>query len=242
MTTTTNHDALLQACEPYILNDLNMSSYLKYNIVIDNTPPTKKHISTPKEELHQLYFVPSQTDTLFWCHYILRHGQLEYELLQHKTSLAAKQIKIQYVQQLRDNKTELKMHKLDSLAKMESNLVNDDIIHIKTFMALCVLDGVHAVFIRKKAYFELENKSKSGTICFIKEMPSRRYGIYIDPTDSFYQNIQGAYYKMVSLDKPIKAVASYKVEDLKQIAIKLAVDSNGKTKTELYESIMHYFF
>ena len=52
---------------------------------------------------------------------------------------------------------------------------------------------------------------------------------------------------VIILDKPIKALSSYKVQDLIDICNKLVIDivnketGKNKTKNELYESIIQYF-
>ena len=49
-------------------------------------------------------FVPNQQDTLFWCFYIMKNGDTKYEMLPNKNSLIAKQIKIELISTIRNNK------------------------------------------------------------------------------------------------------------------------------------------
>lgn len=238
-------DDYLQALEPYILNDQNMSTYLKYTFTNSQPKQPLPRCDASNTKSEDGFFVPKQMDSLFWCYYIVAYGESEYHLLNNKNALVAKQIKIQCVQRVRDNKAQLKIHKFDSLVNLESNLVNDHTLNIKTFMALCLIQGFHVVFIRKRSYFELHG-SNQGTIYLIKEMPhtyhasNRQYGIMSD-NSSLYQDIQQTYYPMETLDKPLKPLSYYKVNELQLIGSKLGINSIGKTKSELYESIMHYF-
>lgn len=251
-----NHSFTLQSLDPYILNDDNMLNYLKYNIPTNyqhqNAANKNTHTSVSAIERTSMiperehFYIPTQIDSLFWCYYILKHGQSQYEILNNKSILTARQIKIQYVQHLRDHKTDLKVHKLDTLTNLESNLANDSTLNLKTFMALCLLDHLHVILIRKHTYFELHGSTDSDIVYFIKEIPNKyhadrhQYGIYVGG-NSLYKEIVSSHYKMETLDKPIKAISYYKLEDLKHIAQKLDIFIQGKSKNDLYQSILHYF-
>ena len=61
------------------------------------------------------------------------------------------------------------------------------------------------------------------------------------------ENIRNTLYKLDVIDKPINSLASYKVQDLINIANKLEIEiinkENGKkiTKPSIYELIVQYF-
>ena len=237
--------------ESYILNENNMQNYLKYKLNIESKNISKivekKHIqNTSRESI----FVPKEQDTLFWCYYIISNGEGDYEMLHVKNSLVAKQIKINYVNKIRENKQVIKTYKFDTIANIESNLANDNNINIKTVISLCAIDQTNIIFISKKTYFELlMNDTKP--IYIIREIESqtkynKKYGFEIANNDSL-QNIRTSLYKIENLDKPIKALSSYKVVDLMDICSKLEIQTinietgKNKTKNELYELIIQYF-
>jgi predicted RNase H-related nuclease YkuK (DUF458 family) len=66
-------------------------------------------------------------------------------------------------------------------------------------------------------------------------------------TEEKINNIRETLYKLDNIDKPIKSMSAYKVEDLINIATKLAIEvtnkDNGKNKSkkDLYELIIQYF-
>jgi hypothetical protein len=74
----------------------------------------------------------------------------------------------------------------------------------------------------------------------------KKYGYQL-ATDSILNNIRETLYKLDKVDKQIKAMSSYKVEELVNICAKLAIEisnkDTGKTKSkkDLYESIIQYF-
>ena len=247
--------------ESYILNEINIQNYLKYklNIEKENTTKenttkentTKKHVSEIKTSMFKSsLFVPREQETLFWCYYIILNGEANYEMLNVKNSLIAKQIKINYVSKIRGNKPVIKTYKFDTITNIESNLANDNNINIKTVMSLCAINKINLMFVRRKTYFELLMNDNE-PIYIIRELENhskynKKYGFEI-ANEASLQNIRTTLYKIHNLDKPIKALSSYKIKDLTDICEKLAIKINkddtskNKTKNELYESIIQYF-
>ena len=196
-------------------------------------------------------FTPSEEDTLFWCYYIIKNGDVNYETLHHKNSLCAKQMKIDAITIIRDNKAIIKTHKFDTITNIESNLANDQFINIKTIMTLCAIENINLIYVSKKTYFEL-NLDENEPIYIIYELPVhkskyiKKYG-FEKATDTILQNIRANLYKVVTLEKPLMCLSSYKLSDLIEISNKLAIDivhketGKKKTKNDLYESIIQYF-
>jgi hypothetical protein len=236
--------------QPYILNDNNMTSYLKYKLSRNDNNNEKNKIITIEKKNIPINFVPREQDTLFWCYYIIKNGDIKYEMLNNRNSLMTKQFKIEYVSKIRENKQIVKTYKFDTITNLESNLVNDNNINIKTIMTLCAIENINLIFISKKTYFEFLNND-SGNIYIIREIDlqskySKKYG-YELANDNILNEIRNTLYKVETLDKPIKSLSSYKVQDLIDICNKLAIEiknnttGKNKTKNELYESIIQYF-
>jgi hypothetical protein len=238
--------------EPYILNENNMQNYLKYKLNFKRekfAKPTDRTIKTALTKQPEL-FIPKEQDTLFWCYYIILNGEGSYEMLNVKNSLIAKQFKINYVSKIRENKQVIKTYKFDTLTSIESNLANDSNINIKTVVSLCAIDKINLIFVSKNTYFELL-MNDDGPIYIIREVYfqskyNKKYGFEIANNNSL-ENIRTTLYKIENLNKPIKALSSYKVKDLTEICIKLAIEvtkpetGKNKTKNELYESIIQHF-
>lgn len=246
--------------EPYILNDNNMSSYLKYKLInASNKSNTSnkcqlnminKEPEIKKQPIDQTLFVPKEQDSLFWCYYIISSGEYSYEMINVKNSLLAKQLKINYVNKIRMNKQIIKTYKFDTITNIESNLANDNNINIKTIMSLCAIDKINVIFISRKTYYELL-MNDSEPVYIIREVENKskynkNYGFEIANQTSIEQ-IRTTLYKLEILDKPIKSLSCYKVQDLVDICNKLAIDikrndtGKNKTKNELYESLIQYF-
>lgn len=242
---------ILDNFELYILNEANMHNYLKYRLtdVSENTKQVKTNYNV--EVKKQNIFVPREQDTLFWCYYIIKNGDIQYETINNRNTLITKQMKIELVSKIRENKQIVKTYKFDTISNIESNLANDNMITIKSFMSLCAIDNINIVFVCKKTYFEcLSNDTQP--IYIIREIDrtqlkyNKQYGYEI-ATEYVLNEIRSNLYKVDSLDKPIKAASSYKVTELLEIAHKLAIEvvnketCKNKTKNELYEAIIQYF-
>lgn len=240
--------------EPYILNDNNMSSYLKYKLINKQNNPvlsnTNKENEIKKQPINESIFFPKEQDSLFWCYYIISSGESNYEMINVRNSLVAKQIKINYVNKIRINKPVVKTYKFDTITNIESNLANDNNINIKSVMTLCAIDKINIIFISRNTYYELL-MNDSEPIYILREMDyqskyNKKYGFEIANTN-LLEEIRTSLYKVETLDKPVKAISSYKHQDLINICNKLAVEikdintGKNKTKNELYESLLQYF-
>lgn len=255
--------------DPCILNDKNMSNYLKYDFTNKNSNVTtnmdvckikphskvnnqvEKPINTNiNTNINNDFFLPKEQDTLFWSYYIILFGLTSYEMLNCRNSLMTKQIKIDLVQKLRTNKPILKMYKYDTLINMENNLVNEQMVDIKTVMSLFAIDNINVIYVKEKIYYELLfNEETPVYIIREKEIGTKyvkKYGFEIGNTNTL-ELIKTTLYKIDKLDKPIKSLSSYKVQELIDICEKLCIETKQsgknkhKTKNELYEAIVQYF-
>lgn len=247
--------------EPYILNDNNMLTYLKYKVINPNKMNTinkantieyKMNITAAKNNQpnNSSLFIPKEEDTLFWCYYIIFSGESSYEMMNVKNSLVAKQIKINSIDAIRENKQTIKMYKFDTMSNIENNLANENFININSVMSLCAINKINIIFIKKNTYYELL-MNDTEPIYIIRETEyktkyCKKYGFEI-ANSVLLEEIRTRLYKVDTLNRPIKALSSYKVQDLIDICNKLAINiknaNNGKNKSknELYESLIQYF-
>ena len=241
------YNDVLNDLQDYMLYEDNMINSLRMKIV--STPKDIK-IVKPTNNTRQELFIPNQQDTLFWCFYTIKNGDVKYETLNNKNSLIAKQMKIELVDVIRKNKDIVKMYKFDTISNLESNLANDNNLNVNTFFTLCAIENINVIFVSKKSYFELL-MNDSNIIYIVHELPNKskhynNYGFEIAREETT-NNIRETLYKLDNIDKPIKCISAYKVEDLINIANKLAIETinkeNGKNKSkkDLYELIVQYF-
>ena len=242
------YNDVLDELQDYILDENNIKKSLKIKLSSEKT--VKPIITKSNTEKKSDLFVPMQQDSLFWCYYIMKNGDSSYETLNNKNSLLAKQMKIELVDSIRKNKNIVKTYKFDTITNIESNLANDNALNIKTIFSLCAIENINVIFVSKKSYFELL-MNDSNVIYIVHQLPNKsnhycNYGFEISREEAL-NNIRENLYKLDNIDKPIKSMSAYKVDDLISIANKLAIETinkeNGKNKSKkyLYESIIKYF-
>jgi hypothetical protein len=105
---------------------------------------------------------PSQSDTLFWCYYILKNGHSAYEQLFQCdgengsviTYVREKQIKIKLVEELRNPimRNKLKLCKLCSIDHVEDLLANEKTIDLATFFSLCFIADIQLFYFKNSCY------------------------------------------------------------------------------------------
>ena len=243
----TTYNDVLDELQDYILDDkrIHKSAEMKLTHIKQETiKPVKRDIQKPS------LFTPSQQDGLFWCFYIIKNGDANYETLNNKTTLVAKQQKIEYVSLIRQNKDVVKLYKLDTITNLENNLANDMNLNIKTFLTLCAIENINIIYVNNKTYYELLTND-TDVIYVVHELQNqskyhKKYGYELG-TEETINKIRNSLYKLEIVDKPIKGISAYKVSDLLEICSKLEIETvnkasdKKKSKNELYESIIQYF-
>jgi hypothetical protein len=195
-------------------------------------------------------FIPNQQDSLFWCFYIIKNGQYNYQILNNKNALMCKQYKIEFVENIRKHKDIVKTYKFDTITSIESNLVNDNNLNIKTFLTLCAIENINIIFLNKKTYCELL-MNDTNKIYVIHELDAqskyyKKYGFEESTIDDL-NTIKNTLYRIDNIAKPIKSISSYKVQDLLDICDKLSIETTNKntgkkySKNDMYEKIIQYF-
>jgi hypothetical protein len=174
----------------------------------------------------------NDADTLFWCYYEMKNGVGSYDLIEKKTIVTEKQMKIALVERLREATL---LHKFAALTHVESKLANDRAIDINTFLTLCVLDELNIVFINKRTYYELILNSDR-PIHYVCKL-DYKYGMDFSAN---LDEIRTTFYKVDNIDKPIKAISAYKLDELVDMHQRISGgdDSVKKKKADLYEAIM----
>jgi len=230
--------------QDYILTDQTITAAVRAAPEASSNPKKQnmriRQETTPKPK--DTIFEPREKDSLFWCFYIIKHGQTAYDMLDHRIFVVEKKLKIGYVEKIRNDKEQIKLHKFATLTHLESNLANDDRIDLPTFLSLCVIENLNVNIVKKRTYFELlmNDGVESHTIYCLE---NHKHGYNQISPD------KATLLKIDNIVKPIKSISSYKVNDLLVFCEKLKIEtinpdtnkSKNKTKSELYESIVQYF-
>lgn len=199
---------------------------------------------TTKKEDILVKFQPKEKDSLFWCFYIACKGDVSYEMLEYKNIITEKKIKFDFIEKVRKNKELLKQYKFATLTHLENQLGNEEKIDLKTLLSLCVIENINIIYIHKNTYYEHLMNDKNELHVF-HSLENNRYCYYKVEKETIKGTTE-LLYKMDNIEKPLKGISCYKVDDLIQISNKLGINimSNNskkvKTKKELYESIVLY--
>jgi hypothetical protein len=200
------------------------------------------------------YFTPSQSNSLFWCFYIIYNGFASYEY-ESNYFTSEQQFKIQTIEKVKkgEGKNNLKENKISKMC-FESGLLGCNNINAKTLYALCLCYNLNIFYIYKNTYYEMISNIEKTVHIIRYNTETNNYSIClpvdINATETLkkhsecIEKIKEKYWKLDSLDKPLRAITSYSVQDLTNICYKLEIDINcettnkKKTKAELYSSIL----
>jgi hypothetical protein len=244
-----NYNHVFDKLQDYMLDESNIKKALEMKIGSTNRPGSLKDsnkVTYEKADLSKKpsIFIPREKDTLFWCFYLMKHGDAKYEMLEHKNILTEKNIKIEYVEKIRKEKQTVKTYKFATLTHIENNLANENQLDVKTFLTLCAIENLNILFVKNKTYYELL-MNDSNELHTVHLLQNYKYGHEINPAGA--EQIKTTLYKLDNIDKPIKSMSGYKLSELVEICEKLAIDivnkdtNKSKNKKELYEAIIQYF-
>jgi hypothetical protein len=154
-----------------------------------------------------------------------------------------KEEKFKCIELLRKHKQELKIKKIKNIKEDVEDELANKCIGMKTFIALCVVSNVNIMYIHRRKCFEIifdEQLPFHVVHCFDNDL-SKKYCYETNITKEKIDNYRETLFKWENVDKPLKAISSYKLEDLHNLCKQLVIDLTNiknKTKKDLYELIL----
>jgi len=131
-----------------------------------------------------------------------------------------KQVKTKMAEEI----NKLKIKKKDFIM---NNLMYDFNIHLITLNALCMHYTINLIFVKDQIYIKMFHNEDGPIIVMDNNFK------FLDYTESIYDT----HYEINNLEKPMRCMSYYKVEDLIEIAIKLHLNYDKIKKQILYDSI-----
>ena len=234
----------MEKLQDYTLTELNMQSIIKTQLV---KSPTCKQEKQEKEKEKSdaikttFFFEPKEVDSLFWIVFVMMYGIDEYNNTTHRNVILEKKHKFDFVEKIRKNKTIVKTNGFSTLAHLEEILAYGTKIDIPTFFTLCAIENKNAVYINKCTFFELKSNDTT-EVHVIRALENKKF-TYELTNISDVELKKASLYQLESIDKPIRNISYYKLQDLVEISLKLQIETKkendkSKTKNELYESIV----
>lgn len=242
-----DYNDVVDKLQHYMLTNNKIEQSIKHattttsNNILKNKTQYKREFQNAN---HDGLYIPRETDTLFWCFYIMKNGYDDYNSIAHKNIVFEKKIKFGFIDNIRKQKDLIKTYNFTSLVNVENALANDNKIDIPTFLTMCIIEKMNVIYINKKTFFELR-MNDSETTYLLHALDNKKYGCIIDETKQ-YMNLTDTLYRIDNIKKPVKTLANYKIPDLIDICNKLGLQTYNtetkktKLKSDLYESIIQY--
>jgi hypothetical protein len=188
-------------------------------------------------------FIPKQIDSLFWCFFLMKYGDVAYETIGNQHFLREKEEKFKYINILRNNKDILKINKIKPLSELEDDLANKNKISIKTFVGLCIIEKLNVIIIDKRKIFETIN-SDNQIYLINKNVEQDKYYIDLEVTNEKLDMYRNSYYKCETINDNLKSMTSYKLEELVELSNKLQImlpTDKKLYKKDIYELLVQSF-
>ena len=245
----TRYNHVIVLLQDYMLtpDHFNQNDYIVNKKINENKPENKpvRNVPIVEKVAGPNIFFPKETDSLFWCYYIVENNQLNYDLVKNNIFTTESQYKINFITKLKEKKAVLKSAKLKAV-DIEAELVNCSKITIKGLEALCIINNVNVFFVWDNKYYEIMTNSDDPMSVIIEKMTPLgiKYGIIQDSNvDTLIEKYCQTHWKVDNPQKIIKAIGSYKIAELHTLCNKLniPITVNGKkiVKKKLYDCILH---
>lgn len=235
---------VLNKLESFMLTPKNLVQYTRSKLKVKYTDKDKD-VKKRVIRYNKNYFVPAHSDKLFWIFFIMKYGFEEYELLGSNIFEKEKSHKIELIQHLKaKNKMLRDTYKFKRLDICESDLLNEEKITFKTFHALCMIHSLNILYINNRTYCKLlcDNDEDDIDSLNIIHKVGDDYMFEYMPRIEVTTNYIHSKYEIENYEKPIKSIGSYKLNDLKNMAISMKFPNNvlEMKKAEIYEKICEY--
>jgi hypothetical protein len=195
---------------------------------------TVSEFKDPGKEEHS-FFSPNENDQLFWCFFIMKYGVINYEYPGTTSFANEKELKFKLIERVRKEKEKLKLHKIGKIKEdIEDELANKDRIGIKTFIALCIVEGLNVIMIDRRKYYEqvLDQMQPCHLVRSKKGLKGKFEFSPISLTSPILQTYRDTLFAWVAIDKPIKAASNYKVDELLDMCNRLGLNRETDTHFE----------
>lgn len=193
----------------------------------------------------QSFIYPEERDSLFWCFYIIKYGMDKYMEPKSTYFINEKTTKFNLIEDIRNNKQKMKGYKIKNLKEtVENDLANTPVINMKTLIACCIAHDINIFYVHNRTYYELIINDISPThVIHCLDSPKTHYGYEVDATEDKIQMYRDKLFQITNLDKPLKAMGSYKLNELVDMCQKLGFENKdeplkGKKKQVLYEMLI----
>lgn len=224
---------LFKDLEEHMFYPKNLSKYINLEIKESETQNNKKTKIKNKVKNDDIFY-PRERDNLFWCFYICKYGIEEYYNVKNKF-VEEKNIKYEMIEKLRGKKEIFKLFKI-SRNTFEDDMANNKRISLNSFRILSYFHELNIFYVNDRKYFSMILNEDTAPFMLVKN--DKNYGVQTNIDKDKINYYKEHYWELFSLDKPLRTISYYKVDDLRNICNKINVDFKGMTKNKMYEVIL----
>lgn len=243
----------IRCLEPYMLNETilqNRPSKKMMDDACDPLPNEELETQLHTQPTHKSYiFSPRNTDTLFWCAYVLHHGEAEYNMIGKKFKTMEIQEKQRILEHLNGNreiiKSTLKQYDYKwsnvRFQETQSELMLDKKTSWSAFHAMCIFYKLNAILVQDDIYMEFKTNDIEP---YYKLMRNVDGFVSVDTSaisSNDYQQIVNRKFRIdYGSDKLLKGISTYKIPELEEIARKLGLvlQQDKPKKSDWYNAIL----
>ena len=222
---------------PYMLLESNISHMSKIQPV-ESIPITTTTLQI---------FTPKKEDTLFWCIYVLNHGEAEYSMLGGRYKNAEIQEKQNILNYALKNHSSLKTaaklnnYKLSNtrIQETEAEFMINKRTSWNAFWFMCVFYKINAIVQQSNVYMEFLVDTSYPTYQF-NRTNDKQVSVDCIPITSVDKITQDKLQICPFKEKLLNGVCTYRLPELVEIARKLGVapEVSKPTKNDWYNTIM----
>lgn len=213
--------------------DINYKKFVINNDFLNNYSNLDKEYKKDNNNFVKKLKSDNLEDSLFWCFYKIINGEFNYIL--NKGFKEQINTKINFVEELRKKKTELKQNKI-KLSNIESEIINNKDISLEILYALCILHNKNIIYCKNYIFFNMiQNHDDDIYLINCKDNGFEfKENIGLEKLTYFKNN----FYEIQNINKPIKAINNYSKDELIIFSKKLNIELDNKiNKQDLYEKI-----
>ena len=194
-------------------------------------------------------YFPRKPDTLFWCVYIALHGTKEYNQIGLHYGNVEIEEKQKMMELMRKTPNIIKNanKKITKVSSQEimSDFMTNKRTTVDMLMIFAVYNNMRIILVNvdnknqpDKSYTILGSQIYTQTIVIYKK--NNYYGLEMEYQEQKMEEILTNLFCMEQIDRPLKAITNYKIDELEAIAYKLNVDytTSKLKKQELYNAIL----
>lgn len=217
-----------------------------------------KHLEEifPKIEKKTNYFIPRQSDTLFWCIFYEIYGEKEYLQIDNRYANRESEEKQNIIQYFRNKDIKMLKNSNQKITNGEVQEIMSEFMCLQNKTSLLGLIGL-VVYYKRTIYLvhSLKNifikfgQDEDDDPIILEYMYNDdnkykcKYKLFImnkEEKKDYIKDLQINKYEFHQYNKCLTGLSTYKTDDLKSILHKLNIDSCGKKKNEMYQDILKY--